>query len=305
MNRVGADIEAARAALSRAEQALAHALESSPVFRAMGQLNERAARGEQLTGISESALRLRLEQRLDETVPGWRDLPGVTAALSALGRVPAAPPLSVLPPAVEAKDHPSVVPWRPQAPARPSQDAPEPKAEPAADVTHPPAAVLSRIRSLETKSALPAPTSERPANGSRKAVSEIEAAHSPEQSAAAMASDPSRRIAALETIADRLAQGRMEAEKYPWPPLLDADESEPELARFEEAEVEIVTALPSEPPSRTERVADQTALADGPQPAPFSLETFIDDEAEVEIVVAAQATEAAPAPGQPHRGDGA
>lgn len=96
------EILAAREALVRAAAQIARLLEAEPVWLALRQLDESIGQGHHLSAIDEGDLRARLETRLDASVPAWRMLDGVRAAVAALDRVrpegmsPEATPSAVL-----------------------------------------------------------------------------------------------------------------------------------------------------------------------------------------------------------------
>lgn len=81
------EVLTAREALVRAAAEIARRLEAEPVWLALRQLDESIGQGHHLSAIDETDLRARLEARLDASVPGWRMLDGVRAAVAALDRV--------------------------------------------------------------------------------------------------------------------------------------------------------------------------------------------------------------------------
>lgn len=77
-------VVSARQALERARSDLEKKLAAEPAWAALAQLEARIERGEPSPGIDYEELRSRLVQRLDVSVPSWRTLTAIEAAISAL-----------------------------------------------------------------------------------------------------------------------------------------------------------------------------------------------------------------------------
>ncbi|MGE0697509.1 MAG: hypothetical protein AB7O57_00270 [Hyphomicrobiaceae bacterium] len=85
MSEAGAELEAARQALLRAQAAIERRLDLEPAWLALCQLGEREARDGGILTREQAELKRRLMDQLDATEPDWRLSQRIEEALAALG----------------------------------------------------------------------------------------------------------------------------------------------------------------------------------------------------------------------------